>query len=369
MMVPDDLREFDPLTDMHAREKEEERARRVDVMAEEIRLRRAAQRRADELEPASPLNVLTRRDVARMTPPQPIVPGLIYTETIATIAATGGLGKSALMIDVAACAATGLPFLGREVRQGRTLFIAGEGIAAMEQRLRAWEMARGVTYGTVTGVDFLSGVSLNAATLQSLGRLQREQRYQMIVVDTVAANVPLKNENDNTEVSAFIKAFRKEVQSAPQATGVLLHHVTENVDSRGRKSTKSRGASAFRNDSDSLVMMLGSSDEFVITTATSKGGKQRDAASITIPGLCLRTSGPHVVLTEMTKQEQVDHDAEVHRLVQLMVPGNGYTSTELQGKWGLSSNKGRYQALRTVALDLGLITKGDSIRDPYIRIK
>lgn len=329
---------------------------------------RWAQERDAELAPGSPITVYRRSDLRALTPPEPIVDGLLYTNSIATLAAAGGIGKTAIALAIASAACTGQSFLGKAVRQGRTLYLAGEGRNAIDARITAWELANGVDEGTVD-FDVVEVSNLDAATMRDLAKMHAEQQYQLIVIDTVAALVHLKNENDNSEVSSFMRRFRALCETVPDTCGLLIHHVTEQVDSQGRKRTKHRGASAFRNDSDTVILGIGTADDFLLTTEAHRGGKQRDAAPDTITGLALRTSGPSIVVDMQTVDEQATHAAEVERLVTLLVPGNGYTSTELQQRWGMESNANKFQKVRTAALDRGLIEKGAGHRGRYIRPK
>jgi len=331
-----------------------------------LKSRQAAAARVADEEPATPITVLKRSDLRALPSPEPIVDGLLYTNSIATLSAAGGLGKTVIALAIAASAQTGKSFLGRNVRLGKTLYIAGEGVGAFDDRIAAWELANGLDPGTVD-FDTATVGALNPATLRELTKMHEREQYQLIVVDTIAALVHLKNENDNSEVSDFMRRFRGMCEAVPNTCGLLIHHVTETVNARGIKSTKHRGASAFRNDSDTVILGIGTSDDFLLTTEAHRGGKQRDGAPETISGLALRSSGPSIVVSLQTDDEQAGHIAEVERLVTLLIPGNGYTSSELQKRWGMETNASKFQKVRTEALDRGLIEKGAGHRGNYIR--
>lgn len=345
-------------------------AEAVETRAMSILVERAARDRALELEAgkAEPIRVHHRADLAALRAPQPVWGGWLYTSTPALLSAPGGVGKSALLLGLAAAMWHGLDYLGSPTKQGRTLYIAGEGERSIDKRLHAWEQHNGVPQGS-TEIDVIYGHPLTHGTLQQVREIVAAGQYDLVVGDTIAALSRLQNENDNAEVSRFLRAWQHAVLGGnPHACPVLVHHVTEQVDRAGRRSQKSRGASAFRDDHDTVIMLEGTADSFRMTTEVVKAGKQKDAAPRTLDSLALRSVGPSVVIVQQTELERLNHHEEVGRLVGLMVPGNGYGSTELQEKWGLATNKGRYQALRTEALELGLIIKSPGNKGRYSRV-
>ena len=173
----------------------------------------------------------------------------------------------------------------------------------------------------------------------------------------------------------FVRRFQRAVFTGnPDASPLLVHHVTTTIDAHGRSRQKTRGASAFRDDNDTVILLEGTSHDFTMTTDQSRGGKQSEHEERTLPGLALQKvflSGGRdaAVVIQQTPEEVVGHSAEVQHLVELMQPGESYTSTALQALWGMAKNKTRYQRLRTAALNQGLIEKGPSNKDPYRRTK
>lgn len=325
--------------------------------------------RAEEAEAAPPLVVRTRAEIAALKPPSFVWEGWLYSSTPAEIAAPGGVGKTALILGVAVATFHALPLLGSFTRQGRTLYIAGEGERALDLRIRAWEKHLKVAEGS-TEIDIIYGTKLNPATLPQLAAIVSAGQYQLVIADTFSALMGAEDENSNAEAARLIDGFKSTVLAAnPEATPVILHHVTETTNARGIKTQKARGASTHRDNHDTVILLSGSADSFVMSTEATKAGKQKDAAPRTLDGLALRKVGPHVVVVLQEEAERAAHADQLRRLIELMVPGSGYTSTELQGKWSLTSNKGLYQALRTEAVTAGLIVKGEGNKGRYVRPK
>jgi hypothetical protein len=65
--------------------------------------------------------LIAQREAAGSMPE--IIEGLLPDKTVNIIAGDSGLGKSPLMVQMAICAAFGIPFLGRETRRGRVLIV------------------------------------------------------------------------------------------------------------------------------------------------------------------------------------------------------------------------------------------------------
>lgn len=326
-----------------------------------------ARRQVAAAEPQPQVLVRCRAELAALPQPSPLWEGWLYASSPALLAAPGGVGKSALALGLACAVTHGIPYLGHETRRGRVLYIAGEGEHALDRRLRAWEVANGIPEGS-TEIDVIYGNQLTAATLRQISTIVRAGRHSLVIADTFSSLTNLESENDNSAVSRFIRAWQRAILDAnPTATPVLVHHVTATIDAQGRRRQKSRGASAFRDDHDTVIMLDGTADAFRITTEQSAAGKQKDAEPRSLDGLALRKVGPHVVVVQESEQEQAARESRVRRLVELMVPGNGYSSTELQELWGLNS-KGQFQAIRTEAVDLGWIVKGDGHQGRYVRV-
>lgn len=341
----------------------------VRVEARRILIRRRAAELADEMEAGTepPVRVHRRADLRNMPRPEPLWDGWFYTGTKSMLSAPGGVGKSALVLGLAAAMHHGVPYLGSQVCPGRTLYIAGEGEQAIDQRLAAWEHHHGYPIGS-TELDVIYGTPLSRSVLRQLTDIVLAGQHALVVADTFSTLATVNSENDNAEVARWLRAFHATVLSAnPTACPLVVHHVTESIDKSGRKSQKSRGASAFRDDHGTVALLTGSASNFALTTETVKSGKQKDARPRTMENLAVIEVGRSVVVVKMNDKDAAAHAAEVWSLVQRMIPGVGYPSTRLQELWGLSSNKNAYQAFRTEAVSRGLITKGPSNKDPYIR--
>lgn len=247
------------------------------------------------------MKVLTREEVNAESHLEWLWDGIIPTHAVVVLAARGGLGKSALMTGLCMAMVNGLDYLGRSVRRGTVLYVVLEGFAGLRARLRGWEIHLGVP------VDSSPVPVSRTLNLTELRALQNANRYDLIVVDTASKTGLIENENGNTDVAQFLADFDQAVHDGhPSATGVVIHHVTESIDNHGRRSSKARGASAWRDNADTLILLTGTQANMTLTT-DHPYGKQRDGAPVTIRGLAVEpialADDETAVIITMTEQE------------------------------------------------------------------
>ena len=159
----------------------------------------------------------------RPIPPREwLVPDLIPHRTVTLFSGDGGTGKSLLALQLAAAAATGGSWIGREVTSGSVLYLSAEDDTdELHRRLADILAARGGTFRdldaltlrSLAGEDALLAVetAVNLATttlfaeLEAAASAQRDIR--LIVLDTLADLYPA-NENDRAKVRQFIGILR-----------------------------------------------------------------------------------------------------------------------------------------------------------------
>ncbi|WIB68791.1 AAA family ATPase [Curtobacterium sp. MCBD17_035] len=216
----------------------------------------------------------------------------IARDTVAALSGPSGAGKSFVAVELACCIATGRAFLGeRPVRQGRVLYIAGEGIAGLGQRVVAWEAAHGTTVPS-DGLHFLdAGVNLsNEGSVNRLIDGNAEHRFDLIIVDTFSTLGGVRDENAAPEVATVIAALVRVRQANPGSAVLILHHTGKDAD-RG-----SRGSSAFQANVDTVWILRGESAAFSLSSKAQHGGKMKDAPTDEIVGLRLDTQDRSAVV-------------------------------------------------------------------------
>jgi hypothetical protein len=170
--------------------------------------------------------------------------GILPLGGLAAIYGAPGAGKSFVALDLVFSVATGARWLGRSVAMGGALYIAGEGLAGLSQRIIAWKDAHRVL-GQSVGVGIVSdGVDLmNPADVSRIAYAARADQVakpiRLVVLDTLARSM-IGDENDTRDMSTVISAADR-IRHATGAAVLLVHHTRKDSDQE-RGSTALRGA-------------------------------------------------------------------------------------------------------------------------------
>jgi hypothetical protein len=164
--------------------------------------------------------------------------------------------KAFVGLDMALSIATGIPWCDRTVLQGPIVYVAGEGIAGLFQRVRAWQSWHAVE--TVDHAYFLPvGVQLHdpkevAALLRALRKKGVSPR--LIIFDTLARCFVGGEENSAKDMGLLVAGVRR-IQDEIGAAVWLPHHP-------GKNTKQERGSSALSGAADTTILL-----------ANAKGGK------------------------------------------------------------------------------------------------
>lgn len=168
-----------------------------------------------------------------------IVPGLVPLSTVTMITGNGGEGKSLLAAQLAASAVTGTPWLGREVRQVRSLMIHCEDDKAEMTRrgdgmLKPW--GRDMT--DLDGLTFIdrdgetSSVMYEAFHNDVTGRFTEFFQRTYVTVQGLGAQLLILdslynffggNENVRSQVNEFIGGLKRLAKKLTCAVVIIAH--------------------------------------------------------------------------------------------------------------------------------------------------
>lgn len=197
----------------------------------------------------------------------PLVDGVLDQNTVARVYGESGAGKSFVMLDIAGCVGTGLPWAGRTVTQGDVEYLIAEGQAGLRKRVRAWERQHD---RKMTGVQFtLVPVQTAALEWDVFVELCVERAPRLIVIDTQARVTLGMEENSAAEMGTFIAAVDR-LRAATGACVVLVHH--KGVAGGDR----ARGSSAIKGAMDTELSVSKSSDIVTVTNAKQKNDIESD---------------------------------------------------------------------------------------------
>ena len=255
-----------------------------------------------------------------------IVKGLLELGKFAVIFGEPGAGKSHLALELALCVAMGRPFFGRKVQRGAVLYLAGEGVSGLHNRIVAARMAEEIT-GEIPlaivgkAVVMHEGnvdpqrVTATAKALEAATGLP----VLLIIVDTLARSM-LGDENSAEDMGAFVRACYTVIESIG-ATVTPVHHSGKDA-ARG-----ARGSSALKGATDTELEVTGISGPRTLSNPKQRDlaaispvafnlesvtiGTDRDGDLITAP--VVKDAGPAVVMPKARGKQQGKLLAELER--------------------------------------------------------
>jgi hypothetical protein len=177
------------------------------------------------------------------------VEGLLVRRSMAAFYGDSNSGKTFLVTDLAFHIAAGKPWRGRQVEQGLVVYIAGEGVYGIQNRIAAWRQHYGIEADVqlpfivvTTSVNLLRPESGDVEAIVATARqaaAQFKQKPILTVADTLAASMGGGNENASEDMSAVLSAARR-VTEELDSCFAWIHHAGKDA-SRG-----ARGHSSFR---------------------------------------------------------------------------------------------------------------------------
>ncbi|UYL88160.1 RepA-like helicase [Gordonia phage Evaa] len=173
--------------------------------------------------------------------PEYVIDGLIEHLGFSCLIGPPGVGKSAIALDMACHIATGKTWQGRRTLKTKVLYLPGEGLSGVVQRIAAWEHA----HDTEVGDDLLLGndiIQLKASkeAWSAMTEYLIRQEIGLIIFDTYARMSSGMEENSATDAGLGILRLDK-VRKATNAGVMLVHHTAKNSDA-GRGSSALNGA-------------------------------------------------------------------------------------------------------------------------------
>jgi len=273
----------------------------------------------------SPIVLLAPSQLKNRPTPRWLVHGVFRQATVGIFGGAPGLGKSFVMTALAGSVATGVPFLGHEVTQGKVLYVAGEGGSFFGKRLEAWEEANGVTIPEENFALIEAGVTMtDTASMNEVTELVRDGGFNLVIFDTLSALSVMESENDSAKIAGVLRSAEEVKRAHENVTVIVVHHVNKSAGTL-------RGASALDGNVDFVMLAKRHTKDdpesgFYLTSRGEDGAKVKDGEPVRIEGLSLASCGDSAVVVQSAPprrdkaQEQADNavldylsDGETHR--------------------------------------------------------
>ena len=151
------------------------------------------------------------------------VEGLLTDQGISLWYGPSNTGKTFMVFSLAAHVAMGRQWFGREVDQGRAVYVAAEGVAGIRQRRMALKRHLGAAANDIpldvvtTGISFLDPAGEIKALVKAIGDAR------LVVIDTLAAVTAGGDENTSQVMSAVIDCA-KQIIAGCGAHVLIVHH-------------------------------------------------------------------------------------------------------------------------------------------------
>jgi hypothetical protein len=305
---------------------------------------------------ATPYTLLSIADLAALPAPTWQIDGILPAGAFVTLYGPPDVGKSFLALDWALCIAAGAPWYGRQVQQGPVLYIAAEGVAALYQRVAAWQTARNLP--EPTGIHFIGGAvnflsqDDNERITVTLATMAKPPRA--IFIDTMARSMAGGDENSARDVGLFI-AELDTLAHPYQALRFVVHHSGYNADHE-------RGSSALRGASDTTIAAKPDGASIRLTCE-----RQKDAEKFEPWTLHLQEVGKSCVLRCGTHSGAIG-PAERDFLESVSSSFGTQWATATAMAQTFTGARSTYYRVRTALIDGGYLELEDDSRTPRSRI-
>lgn len=182
----------------------------------------------------------------------PLVKGLIYQRELVVPYGAPGSGKTFVVLNLALAIASDAPtWAGRKATGGQVVYVAGEGVRGIHNRIRAWARSRpGGERVALDGLSerfrvfegapqFLDDASWHAFRDELLAAIPNPR---LVIFDTLSRCLAGRDENSAEAMSAAVGRL-DELRLQTGAAVLLVHHT-------GKDGQKERGSSALRGAAD-----------------------------------------------------------------------------------------------------------------------
>lgn len=179
-------------------------------------------------------------DLDEMPELEPLVHGWFNKDSDVRVYGPSGHGKSFTVLDWALCIASGTPWHGVPVEQGKVLYIAGEGARGVKKRIRSWRQRYGGS--PIRGQFTVKGRPVQLSAPEQLISAAEENQYALVIIDTQARSTVGLEENSASDTAIVTEAMRRIRQAGGKTTVMLVHHTGKDEDAGARGSSAGTAA-------------------------------------------------------------------------------------------------------------------------------
>ena len=241
---------------------------------------------------------LSLSDLATLPEPEWLVEGIIPADGLTTLFGAPGATKSFMILDAALSICAGIPFHGRTVRTGSSVYCVGEGLRGLRWRIEAWKLAHPEADADLLEKNLViipHAPRLLEPTEQTMlnntCRELAEDRgnLKLFIIDTWARSLTGGDENSAQDAGVAIDVCER-IRAETGATPFIVHH-------SGADGLRERGSTALRGASDCTLQMNREEMSGIITLQQKKS---KDSEAFAPMKFNLQQFGHSVVLRHLT---------------------------------------------------------------------
>ena len=202
-----------------------------------------------ETEPSLPEIVEAEAFLAMSLPTPPeLVGGLIHRSTLTMFGGGSKCYKTFTVLDLGLSVSQGVQWWGREVVQGRVLYLNFEiAPSFFQHRISIMSGAKGLCRplkdfdiwnlrGRAMGIEQLAPTIIERC---------KDKDYALIIVDPIYKLMGNRSENSNDEMASMLNCFDEISEQTGGAAIVFCHHFTKGIASTKAQIDRVSGAGAF----------------------------------------------------------------------------------------------------------------------------
>ena len=249
--------------------------------------------------------LMTTPDLRTIPPPEPLIDGWLYLDSVAMLYGPSGVGKSFIAIDFAMTVASRRQWWnGNAVTNGTVLYVIAEGAAGVGMRTHAWESHHDET-GAVTWLPHAVNI-FEPGWAEALATVVAELRPLLVVVDTFARSIVGADENSARDIGQAVANLDR-LRLAAGSCVLIVHHSGKDINNGGR------GSSALKGALDTEIELTGDS-----TRMRLKNSKQKNAVESAVQWFKLLGCEQSAVVVQAGDESDDDLSAGAFATLELL---------------------------------------------------
>lgn len=300
--------------------------------------------------------LLTVAQLRQLPPPTFLIDEILVRNTLSVLWGKPGSGKSFVALDWALSVAVGMWWFRKRVEKGGVLYVAGEGVGGLNQRIDAWQIAH-----TIPDLGdhqlFIHPGAINMLDQQwadALVALAVELQPALVVADTLARVMVGGDENAARDMGLAIHAANK-IQNATDAAVLFVHHDT-------KEGSTMRGSSALLGAVDTSIECKADGQNM-----TLKCEKQKDARPFEDVRMYREEVGGSCALSAPNgRGNNTENEQIVMELITEAAGPDGLTASQIvRLTTGSISERSLFRTLKSLAQDGAVECIGSANRPRY----